>query len=164
MGFVGLMALGIDRGTKFVKSRITYPRTGFVAYRRGFKSHIVTLVASCVGAGVFAFLAIKGRLNLGIVAAIVIVPAYAHGIARTVQWKWLTLATLAAGSLGIAFLPTGWITSVAPASASSPKYLRDMMGSWLPESAFIGVTFLASGGITLYQYLHHTHAPDQAAE
>jgi hypothetical protein len=164
LGYVGLMALGIDRGTKFVKSRITYPRTGFVAYRRGARSYIVTLIVSGAGAAVFAFLAMKGRLNVAAVAGVVMVPAYAHGIARTVQWKWLIVGILAAGSLGIACVSPGWITSFAPASATSPKFLRDMMGSWLPEATFIGATMLVSGGITLYQYLRHTQAPDQASE
>jgi hypothetical protein len=162
--YVNLMALGIDRGTKFVKARITYPRTGFVEYRRGAKSNVVTLIVAGGGAAIFAALAIKGRRNVGTVAGLTIVPAYAYGIARTVHWKWLIVLILAVGSFTIASLPSSLVTSLAPASATSPKFLRDMLGTWLMEAVFIGTMMLVSGGITLYQYLRHTQAPDQAAE
>jgi hypothetical protein len=42
---VALMLIVIDRGTKLVKQRITYPRTGFVEYRRDAKAWMAALAA-----------------------------------------------------------------------------------------------------------------------
>jgi hypothetical protein len=154
----------IHYGTKFLKQRITYPRTGFVEYRRDPKARIAPMVIGAVTAPVFVLLLIYGHVNPAAMVGIIVVPAYAYGMARTEQWKWLVAAVLAAGSLAIASLPTGVLESIAHDSTLGPRIPPGMIASWLLESLFVGATFLVSGAITLCLYLSRTRAPELAAE
>jgi len=164
--YVALMVMVIDRGTKFVKKRITYPRTGFVEYRREAKGRIITIALGAVTAAAFAVLMAFGHVNAAAVMGMVVVPSYAYGIARAVQWKWLVVAVLAVGTLAIASFPASLLVSLVPDPTAGPKsrFPPDLAGSCLFEELFIGATFLASGGITLSRYLSRTQAPEQAAE
>jgi hypothetical protein len=160
------MVMVIDRGTKFVKKRITYPRTGFVEYRREARGRIVMIAFGAVTAAAFAVLMALGHGNAAALMGMVIVPSYAYGIARAVQWKWLVVAVLAVGTLALATLPASLVVSLVPDPTFFPKsrFPADLAGSCLFEEMFIGATFLVSGGITLYRYLSQTQAPEQAAE
>jgi hypothetical protein len=163
---VALMLIVIDHGAKAVKKRITYPRTGFVEYRRDAKARMAPMVLGAVTAAAFGFLMKYGRVNPAAVAGMIVVPTYAYGVARAVQWKWLTVAVLAVGSGAIASLPTGLLASIARDAVAGPKsrFTPDMVGSWLIEALFIGATIGVSGGITLLRYLRETQAPEGAAE
>ena len=150
-----LMLIVIDHGAKAGKKRITYPRTGFVEYRRDAKARMAPMVLGAVTAAAFGFLMKYGRVNPAAVAGMIVV-----------QWKWLTVAVLAVGSGAIASLPTGLLASIARDAVAGPKsrFTPDMVGSWLIEALFIGATIGVSGGITLLRYLRETQAPEGAAE
>jgi drug/metabolite transporter (DMT)-like permease len=62
-------------------------------------------------------------------------------------WKWLVLLFMALGLLAIAL--------IAPA---------DFVGLWRPMLLFVGLTWLGSGGATLYLYIRHTQPPAPEAE
>lgn len=164
--YVALMLAAMDRGTKFIKKRITYPRTGFVEYRQGAKSRMATMALGAATAVVFVLLMVFGRVNAAALMGMVLIPSYAYGIARAVRWKWLVVAVLAVGTLAIASLPAGLLVSLVPDPTAGPKsrFPADLAGSCTVEELFIGVTFLVSGGITMYRYLSRTQAPEQAAE
>jgi hypothetical protein len=162
--YMAVILTVIDRGTKVIKKRVTYPRTGFVEYRGGARGKIIPMVSAALLAPVFLFLFIQRRVNAAALLGIAFAIAYTYGMARAVRWKWLVAAVLAAGTLAIASLPTGLLTWFAHDTAAGPKLVPDQFGIWMEQELFIGATMLFSGAITLYQYLSRTQAPDQGAE
>jgi len=144
---------------KAIKKRITWPRTGYVAYRVGGKSWWTAMVAiaavSVVIAAGFGCLMRFDRQHdwMGLLwmgAAALYAAAYAVWIYRTERhhpWKWLVLLFMALGLLAIAL--------IAPA---------DFVGLWRPMLLFVGLTWLGSGGATLYLYIRHTQPPAPEAE
>lgn len=160
LAFVFLMSVGIDRGTKFLKKRITYPRTGFVQYRQTAKTIVITFVWSGACGALFTWIMAKGRhINFAALTGLAIAASYAYGIARSVRWKWFIVATLAAGSLAISCLPPEILARWIPNGGAGKKSLVETMRLWLVEAVFIGATMLVSGGITLCRYLRRTQAP-----
>ncbi len=164
MLYVVLMVIVIHFGAKFLKQRITYPRTGFVEYRRDAKARIAPMVLTVVTTSAVVTLLIDRHVNPAAMMGLILVPTYAYGIGRMAQWKWLVAAVLAAGSLAVASLPTGVLESIAHDSAAGLRVPPGTVGSWLLESLFVGATLLVSGAITLCLYLSRTQAPEQAAE
>jgi hypothetical protein len=61
---------------------------------------------------------------------------------REHPWKWLVLLFMALGLLAIAL--------IAPAG---------FVGLWRPMLLFVGLTWLASGGATLFLYIRRTQPP-----
>ena len=66
---------------------------------------------------------------------------------REHSWKWFVLLFMALGLFAIAL--------IAPA---------DFKGLWRPMLLFVGLTWLGSGGATLYLYIRHTQPPAPEAE
>ena len=141
-----------------IKGRITWPRTGYVAYPRHGRTWWVTtitarLIVLMVAVGL-AFL-IRSRhiylnwslspneWNLRVVLLIIIsVTAYAIWIPRKGGghwWKWLVLLLMILGVITFALIVPG------------------DFGQWArPPVLFIALLWLGSGAGTLYSYVHHT--------
>ena len=144
---------------KAIKKRITWPRTGYVAYPRDRKSWwklilIVSVVSAVIAAGIGCLMRFDRRhdwISLGWMGNVFIYAAgYAFWVFYMGQkhwWKWLVLLFMALGLLAIAL--------IAPA---------DFVGLWRPMLLFVGLTWLASGVATLYLYIRHTKPPTPAAE
>lgn len=144
---------------KAIKKRITWPRTGYVAYRVGGKSWWTAMVAVAffsvfVAFGLACLMRFDRRHNwmslawMGNVA--IYVAGYAFWIYRMGKahpWKWLVLLFMALGLLAIAL--------IAP---------EDFVGLGRPMLLFVGLTWLGSGGATLYSYIRHTQPPAPEAE
>jgi len=167
--FIGLVTSIIHYGSKAIKNRITYPRTGFVEYRKRDTLWLPMILGFAVSAAVSAGVAIgiKKRWSLTTPASLVglfFAATYAYGIARTVRWKWAVAGVMALGSIAIAMLPAdavgavanhSWITRIAPAR---------LYGAFWLNMALYGALTLISGGVSLCLYLRHTQAPAQESQ
>jgi multisubunit Na+/H+ antiporter MnhB subunit len=163
--FVGLVLL-IHYGTKAVKTRITYPRTGFVEYRRPWHTQAI---AAALGALVTASLYIVFRRHwdismLASLTGLVFAAAYGYGIARAVRWKWVIVGTMAVASFVIAFLPADILGALASDSSVGHPGGAKLDESILLSLMAYGTMLLISGGISFWLYLRHTQAPAQDAQ
>lgn len=145
-------ALGMRRTIGALKERLTYPRTGYVAYRRRGKG-----LRWAIGAGTAAVMAVLGiltrdveiRLNLAIlVPALLIAAAFLNQ-----AWRYgvLRLALLAAASAGIG-LSAAWM------EAANDIAMALYFGA-------MGGCLLLSGLVTLVLYRRRTRcAPGGGAD
>ena len=158
--FAGLMLL-IHYGTKAIKAHITYPRTGYVEYRKRWST---TIVAGAFGAviPVGLVVAFRGHWDIATVASLVGLafgPAYAYRFARAVRWKWAVAGVIAAGSMAIALLPGDVLTALADVSTADRPDLAKLAGTVLVSLMVYGSVLLISGGVSFWLYLRHTQAP-----
>jgi hypothetical protein len=148
MQVVILPVLGLGWwGTKAVKRHITYPRTGYVALKTSTWRRLLFML---MGAGVAVALAVAmiWLRHIGVsvqrIGMLILYEApyvlFAF-VSRDHPWKWLVALFMAFGLAGIAFATPG----------SALDRLR--------PSLFLGLTWLASGGITLYLYIRRSHPP-----
>ena len=167
--FLGVMCAVIHYGSKAIKERITYPRTGFVEYRKRDTVWRPMILGALVSI-LFSFVlkeALRPHRDLKTLAPVVIgllfTGSYAYSIARTVRWKWIVVPVLALGFLGIALLPADLVEAVANHSRASgmpPALLGIILLSFL----FYGGTLLVSGAISFCLYLLHTEPPAEEAQ
>jgi uncharacterized membrane protein YhaH (DUF805 family) len=148
-------------GVKAIKQHITWPRTGYVAYRRSGRSWWMTYAAVIVASAVFAaatagVIALARRFHaMSLERAVylaVLLAMYALFILRWSRehtWKWLVLIFMALGLLAIAL--------VVPGTGGAVK-------SFPPAALFLGLVWLGSGVATLYLYIRHTQPPAPEAE
>jgi hypothetical protein len=171
--WVGLMLLGIQYGSKAIKTHITYPRTGFVAYRRRDSTGtaaIAFVVAALVAAGIgfaahfhwnsaFHLRLTTPVADFGLAFAV----AYAFGIARAVRWKWGVVGAIAICSVVVAMLPENLLGAIVGAGSAVGGISAEAAGAWLLSILAYGAILLISGGISFVLYLRHTQPPVQAA-
>jgi hypothetical protein len=169
--FFGL-ALLIRYGTKAVKTRITYPRTGFVEYRRGDRRRN-SIIAAVLGALIVLGLWVAVRRHwdittpaslTGLVFGLVFAAAYGYHFVRAVRWKWVIVGAIAVASLVIAFLPADVLRALG---SELPVVLPDRakpLGILLLNLVAYGTILSISGGISLWLYLRHTHFPAQEGQ
>jgi hypothetical protein len=170
--WVGLMLLGIQYGSKAIKTHITYPRTGFVAYRRR-DSTGTAAIAFVVAALVAAGIALAARFHwnsalhlrlttpvadFGLAFAV----AYVFGFARAVRWKWAVVGAIAVCSAAVAMLPEHMLGAVAGDASAVGGISGVTAGAWLLSILAYGAILLISGGISFVLYLRHTQPPTQA--
>ena len=163
--YVGLMLSIIHYGSKAIKKRITYPRTGFVEYRKRWRPMFIAMVVSALIL-VGLILALGGHWDMKTLASLIgllFAVAYAYGIARTVRWKWGVFWAMAFGSLTIAILPAdligalvnSWVTTALPVKLALPSMLFMVL---------YGTLLMVSGGISFWLYVRNTQAPAQDAQ
>lgn len=140
--------------TRAIKKRITYPRTGYVAYRRitGENRWRTALFAIGLAAASAALASltplIQRNHDSSVVRAAMIfgfLAPYAFfvlNMSREHPWKKYVILAMATGLLTIAFLVPG----------STEQLSRPVM-------VFSAAAWLASGAATLGVYIRHTHAP-----
>jgi hypothetical protein len=148
VAWVALVAFG----AKAFKKHVTYPRTGLVSYpaARGKASAIwrfafVLVIAAVVSAALAYMAARKHFQPVWLMGASM---AFFYGMmARPMRpWKWAILTLMAAGGVGLVFLPGGLEAQVLIGLAS------------------YGAVFLAAGLITLAHYLRHSQPAEKVAE
>ena len=158
--YFGLMCLILHYGPKAIKKHITYPRTGFVEYRkrdtvwRPMILGAVVAAALSVGLGI----ALRRHWNLTTPAALfglLAAASYAYAFAKTVRWKWVVACVVALGSVVIAMLPPDLVGALADGS---------WQGAFILIMVLYGAALLVSGGISFWLYLRHTKAPAQEAQ
>jgi hypothetical protein len=159
--FVGLV-LVIHYGTKAIKTHITYPRTGFIEYRRRYR-RLTAIIAGALGALVAVGLIIASRRHWDITTpasliGLVFAASYAYHIARPVRWKWVVVWAIALGSLVIAFLPADVLGALANDSSAAHPVGAKLTGTILLSLMIYGTMLLVSGGISFWLYVRHTQA------
>lgn len=163
--YLAILSLVLHYGTKFIKERITYPRTGFVAYR---KQHLrrTVILSFCAGALAPLVFATAARSHWHFAAVPLIfglaMTATVLRLTKPAPWKWIIAgATLIATGV-TAFLPAEFFAALIDDSdmAKHPA-LTQMIGGSLLCSAVYGAIFLISGSISLWLYLHNTQPPVQ---
>lgn len=145
-------------GGKAIKKHITWPRTGYVAYRRDakfwWKATLIFVVAGGIAAGVACLTGFARRhdsINLprtGMLAVLVATYGiWVFRMGREQSWKWLIVLFMALGLLVIDLIVLG-----------------DVVELFRPVSLLVGLTWLGSGVATLYSYIRHTQPPAPEAE
>jgi hypothetical protein len=168
--WIGLLVAMIHFGTKAIKNHITFPRTGFVAYRtqnRIWKAIIAFVIVAMASAG----LVLAARPHRHIVMPVFflglfLTACYAYGIARRVPWKWLVVLAQVIGLLAIAVLPgdlAATLASGAPTPGVLPASFTRFAGAFLLWLLLYGTLLLISGAISFWLYLRHTQAPTEEA-
>jgi hypothetical protein len=168
------LAMPLCRWT--IKKYVTWPRTGYVAFRRDrnfWIARVVTIVvavgvsigllhlmrpeithlaqspmghSSATSPGTLSLTAKIILVGMGPMNAILYLMMNAVSI-REHRWKWLLLVLLALGPLGICFFVPGNYIEVSR-----------------PVMLFLGLVCLSSGGATLISFLRHTQPPAPKAE
>jgi hypothetical protein len=166
--YVGSMCLAIHYGSKAIKKHVTWPRTGFVAYRAS-QHWVAAAIAAPIGAlvAVGMSIALRRRWDFTTPGALIglgFVAVYAYGFARTVRWKWIVAGVMALGSLVIAFLPANLIAAVANDSWVTHLARAEFVGAWLLSMTFFGAILFVSGGISFWLYLRHTQVPAEEGQ
>jgi len=164
---IGGISFIIHNGSKAIKSRITYRRTGYVEYLKG--KHWATMaLASCVAALTSAGLFIAARHHFALFTPaflffLLFAVLYVRMI-RIYRWKWAVFAAMVVSTVLIAFLPAGLLENLAGhSSLGSALTARTLGASWLTWTAF-GVLFLVSGAISFWLYLRHTQPAARESE
>jgi hypothetical protein len=144
-----LSALGLGWwATRLIKNRITYRRTGYVAYRRDKKTRALTIAAAAaVPVGIVLLMQwglphnAVSFIQLGLVSA----PAALFVLmSREHRWKLGLAALIALFSVGLVF------------GGPEMEVLQKIY------KLFFGLVFLASGLITLWLYIRRTRPAEQA--
>lgn len=159
--FVGLMLL-IHYGTKAVKMRITFPRTGFVEYRRQWQTSGIAAVVGAVTAVALSF-AFRWRWDVSMLVplvGLVFAVRYGYVLARATRWKWVIAGAMVVASLVIAFLPADVLSALGSEVPAHPHRAR-LLGMILLSLIVYGTLLLISGGISFRFYLRRTRVPAQ---
>jgi hypothetical protein len=165
--YVGVMCSIIHYGSKAIKNRITYPRTGFVDYRRDqywIPMGISAAISALMGAGLY--MAARRHWEIATpysLFGLLIAASYIR-IARTVPWKWIVFAVMVAGALAIAALPADLLEAFANHNSLTPAVPARAVGAFWLTFILYGFAFLISGGISFWLYLRHTQAPGQEGQ
>ncbi len=174
--WVGLMLLGIHYGSKAIKQRITYPRTGFVEYRKRGGHWRAMILAACVSALIAAclFLVTRSHREIGgshwgmttpvALIGLVFVVFYVLHIARSVRWKLVVAAAMAICYVAIAMLPAGVVGKVAGSTSVVATLSERSSGAWLLTITIYGAVLMISGGTSFVLYLRRTQPAAETAE
>jgi hypothetical protein len=129
-----------------LKERITYPRTGYVAYRQ---PHGAKRLATGI---------LTAALALGLALTVVL-------LARQVSANWIPLIT--AGLMALVFIYLGWRFDLLRLYILAAfTFLVGLVAAWLnlPDLlssafffGFLGLAWMGSGVFTLLSYLRHTN-------
>ena len=162
--YVGLMCLILHYGPKTIKKHITYPRTGFVEYRKRDTVWRPMILGAVVSAAISAGLMVALRRHWNLTTPVSLIgllfaASYAYGIARVgmARWKWVVVCVVALGSVAIAVLPADVVGAVGGGTSATYR------GAFLLTFMLYGAVLLVSGGISFWLYLRHTEAPAQEA-
>ncbi len=167
--YVGLMCAIIHYGSKAIKQRITYPRTGFVEYTKRDKVWRPMILGALASGAISIALAVALRSQwdvktlASLFMGLVFGASYARGLARTVRWKWAVVVAIAVATLAIATLPADLVESVVNGSRVTGKVPQVVAGVFLIWFLFYGAVLLISGGISFCLYLRRTQPPAREA-
>jgi len=152
----------IHYGSKAIKTRITYRRTGFVEYRHD-KYWVAVGIAAVVSALVPVGLYLAVRRHWEVLTPICLVglalAALYIPVARTVRWKWATFSVMVAGPLAISALPADLVGAFANHMDLTSAIPAKAVGAYWLTFVVDGTALMISGGRSFWLYLRHTQAP-----
>jgi len=167
--YVGLTCVIIHFGTKAIKERITYPRTGFVSYRRSKAAWATIIAAPAAALTPLAIVALRKTpmdmsIPIFLAGSLFITSAYTLRIAREVQWKWIVAGVMAGAAILVALLPRPALESVGGSFGLLHTPFVRLAGACLIYLLIWSVIILTSGGVGLWIYVHHTPLPKTEVE
>ena len=171
-----LIFFAIDYGNKAVKKRITYPRTGFVEYRKPLPFWAALILI--IGLGTLLNVGEKylerwhgeiesphwGVTTPAALGGLLFAAFYAYGYARTVRWKRGVAGTMVIGVVAIAMLPADALGALARNlwGHGGLEYRCDAM--LFLSLMLYGSLMLISGGVSFVLYMRHTQPAAETAE
>jgi hypothetical protein len=159
------LTLAIPHGIKAIKTHITYPRTGFVEYRKSDRrrtSVIGGMAGALIPLGLFVAMRHRWEIaTLASLAGLILAAAYAYRVARAVRWKWIVACAIALGSIVIGFLPADVLAAMANDSLVTHPLRARLGGTIVVSFIAYGAMLMISGGISLWLYLRNTHPQAQ---
>ena len=163
--YLAAMVSIIHYGSKAIKDRITYRRTGFVDYRPRDKYWIPMALGAGVSAllGAGLYLAVRRHWQIsapGSLFGLVLAAMYVR-LAKSVRWKWAIFCVMVAGALVIAALPADLLETFANHTGLTSAVPAKVVGAYWLTFGVSGAVMLISGGISFWLYLHNTQAPGQ---
>ena len=162
--YMAALVFLIHYGSKFIKKHLTYPRTGFVEYRKWERVSIwiATLVCSALASlGWNIVFERHWEISVpGSLVGLLFAAAYIR-IARTARWKWAVFWAMIAGTLVIAALPPDRLAAYANHAGLTSAVPARVVGAYWLTVALFGFLSLISGGISFWLYLRHTQPPAQ---
>jgi hypothetical protein len=171
--WAGLLVAMIYYGIMAIKNYITYPRTGFVAYRtqnRIWTAIIALVIGALASAGfVLAAHSLRHIVMPVFFLGLFFAAGYAFGIARSggvnalFRWKWAVVLAQVLGSLTIAVLPEDLTAALADGSSVPAGISASSAGAFQLWLMLYGTLLLISGAISFWLYLRHTQAPAKEA-
>jgi hypothetical protein len=163
--YVAMTLLAIHFGGRAIRNRVTYRRTGFVAYRRD-KYWLPLATALCISAVVPAAICLVARQRWETTAPVaLVVLVFALGyvrLARAVRWKWVVVSLMVAGAGVIAVLPMDVAESFANHAGLTPAIPAKLVGAFWLTVAVCGFVQIVSGAISFRLYLRNAPQPEQA--
>ena len=166
--YFGAMLAIIHYGGKAIKEHITYPRTGFVEYRKRDRWR-PGIMAAVVPPLFLIALIVAHRHHWHIITGISIYGLIlAAGLARGVviwgvRWKWVVVLLGAAGSLALPALPADVVGALADHTPVPGMIPAKLVGAWVFLLLLWGTLLSVSGSISLWLYLRRTEAPAREA-
>jgi hypothetical protein len=166
--YVGVMLAVIHYGTKAIKTHITYPRTGFVEYRKRYR-WLNVMIGGALSALTIPVLFFAARRHWDVTMlpslfGLVLAVGYTYRLAMATRWKLVVGAAMAAASLVIAFLPPSYFGALADDSWITHPVRTKLVGGFLLTAIVYGGLWLISGGISFRLYLRHTQRPEQESQ
>lgn len=171
-----LIFIAIDYGIKAIKKRITYPRTGFVEYRKPLPFWAALILI--IGLGTLLNVGEKyldlwqgeiesphwGVTTPAALGGLLFAAFYAYGYARTVRWKRGVAGTMVIGVVAIAMLPADALGALARNlwGHGGLEYRCDAM--LFLSLMLYGSLMLISGGVSFVLYMRHTQPAAETAE
>jgi hypothetical protein len=160
LAYVGILLAVIHYGTKAIKTHITYPRTGFVEYRRRYRWLTVIITAAFTALAIPALIFAARRhwdvAMLPSLYGLFLAAGYTYRLAGTVRWKLAVGLAMAASSIVIALLPPSYFGALADDSWITHPVRTKLVGGLLLTLIVFGGLWLISGGISFWLYLRHT--------
>lgn len=151
--YLAVMISIIRYGSKAIKTRITYRRTGFVDYRPRDKYWIPIAAGAAFSALLWVALHVAARGHWEMQAPAVLVgllfAAMYFRLARTVRWKWAVLCVVLAGVVGIAALPAELVETFANHTSLTSAIPAKAVGAYWLTFVAGGTVMMISGGISL---------------
>jgi len=160
------VALIIQYGTKAIKKRVTYPRTGFVEYRKRDVVWISMILGALFSAlfaiGFYMFIRKHWDPTMAVcLVGLGLAGGYGFRVARMASWKWLVVILMTATSIILAFLPPRVVGEIAARSWTTSIFPAQATGAFLVTMATYGILTLTSGAISFFLYLRHAPAPER---
>jgi len=166
--YCGVMVAIIHFGSKAIKNRITYWRTGFVDYRPRDKYWIPLglglAVSTVFSVGLYVAMLRHSEMSLLVPLAGVAIAACYVRFTKQARWKWSTFGAMALSVLVIAALPTEVAEAFANHRDLTPVLTAKVVGAYGLMFAVYGALFMISGGISFWLYLRHTQPAAQEVE
>jgi hypothetical protein len=167
--YMAVMIAIIHYGSKAIKNRITYPRTGFVDYRPRDKYWFPAVAGASVSALLGALIYVATRRHweasslVSLLVGLTLAASYIR-IARSVRWKWAVFGVVVAGVLVINILPEDLIEAFVNHTSLTPSIPAKVLGAYWLTFVLYGAVSMVSGAISFWLYLRHTQAPAQEGE